>query len=377
MQLANGASATWRVALGPCQGDYEVARLAAHAAMALHSVMHARNKSSCPPVSQAGIDAPGGIHMVIPVLLCGGVGSRLWPVSREAHPKQFLALASELSMLQETLARTVPLECAAPIVLCNEEHRFMVAEQLRQQHVDAAAIMLEPAGRNTAPAVALAALRALQSDDEAVLLVLPADHIIRDVGAFTAAVEAALPATRAGALATFGIVPDAPETGYGYLKRGAAMDGNLYALERFVEKPDAETPRPISRAAITCGTAACSCCLRTATSRSSRRMRRRSSRPARPRWQVAMATWISCDRSAMPSWPAPRTASTTRSWSTRGRGAVVPLDCGWSDVGAWSTLWQVIGSDAAGNVTLGDVMIRGLQRTATCAASRGSSPPPV
>jgi mannose-1-phosphate guanylyltransferase/mannose-6-phosphate isomerase len=356
MQLANGASATWRVALGPCQGDYEVARLAAHAAMALHSVMHARNKSSCPPVSQAGIDAPGGIHMVIPVLLCGGVGSRLWPVSREAHPKQFLALASELSMLQETLARTVPLECAAPIVLCNEEHRFMVAEQLRQQHVDAAAIMLEPAGRNTAPAVALAALRALQSDDEAVLLVLPADHIIRDVGAFTAAVEAALPATRAGALATFGIVPDAPETGYGYLKRGAAMDGNLYALERFVEKPDAAAAEAYLQGGDYLWNSGMFLL------RADRYLEELATHA--PQIEAACREamqqvdgdldFLRPQRDAFLACPADSIDYAVMEHTSD--GVVVPLDCGWSDVGAWSTLWQVSEQDAQGNVTHGDVI---------------------
>src|SRR6056297_926348 len=123
--------------------------------------------------------------MLIPVLLSGGVGSRLWPVSREAYPKQFLALASELSMLQDTMARTKGLESASPLVICNDEHRFMVAEQLRQLSVDPAAIILEPEGRNTAPAVALAAFQALATDPDALLLVLPADHVIRNPESFT------------------------------------------------------------------------------------------------------------------------------------------------------------------------------------------------
>ena len=120
-----------------------------------------------------------GIKMLTPVLLSGGVGSRLWPVSRETHPKQFLPLAGEISMLQETLRRTTGLEAAAPLVVCNEEHRFMVAEQLRQLNLSASALILEPQGRNTAPAVALAALQAIGADPESILLVLPADHLIR------------------------------------------------------------------------------------------------------------------------------------------------------------------------------------------------------
>ena len=126
--------------------------------------------------------------MLTPVILSGGVGSRLWPISREFHPKQFLPLAGELSMLQETLKRTGGLEETAPIVVCNEEHRFMVAEQLRQVELDASALILEPEGRNTAPAVALAALHAASLDSDAVLLVLPADHLIQDVEAFVSAV---------------------------------------------------------------------------------------------------------------------------------------------------------------------------------------------
>jgi mannose-1-phosphate guanylyltransferase/mannose-6-phosphate isomerase len=179
--------------------------------------------------------------MLTPVLLSGGVGSRLWPVSRESHPKQFLPLAGELSMLQETLQRTLGLAESPPLVVCNEEHRFMVAEQLRQVDLAASALILEPDGRNTAPAVALAALQAVQDDPDALLLVLPADHLIQDVSAFVEAVGKAVPLALQGRLMTFGVVPSAAETGYGYIKCGAALDPGLYDLERFVEKPDVET----------------------------------------------------------------------------------------------------------------------------------------
>ena len=148
--------------------------------------------------------------MLTPVLLSGGVGSRLWPVSRETHPKQFLPLASELSMLQETLRRTSGLEEGPPLVVCNEEHRFMVAEQLRQVNIKAGALILEPQGRNTAPAVALAAIQALRADPEALLLVLPADHLMQDVGAFARAVGQAVPLAAQGRMMTFGVVPSQP-----------------------------------------------------------------------------------------------------------------------------------------------------------------------
>ena len=144
-------------------------------------------------------------------------------------------------MLQDTLARTQGLDAAAPVVVCNEEHRFMVAEQLREMAVNPDALILEPEGRNTAPAVALAALRALEADAESVLLVLPADHVITDPDAFVAAVAKALPQAQAGRLMTFGVVPTQPETGYGYIKCGEALADDLFDLEQFVEKPDAET----------------------------------------------------------------------------------------------------------------------------------------
>ena len=173
------------------------------------------------------------MSIVVPVVLSGGAGTRLWPLSRELFPKQLLPLAGgSETMLQATVARTAGLPAVgAPVVVCNEAHRFMVAEQLRQAGVEGARIVLEPVGRNTAPAIALAAHAALaaawtaQAADAAsdgpgpLLLVLPADHVVRDVAAFQAAVRAALPAAEAGRLVTFGVVPEGPETGYGYIRR--------------------------------------------------------------------------------------------------------------------------------------------------------------
>ncbi|MCZ6829442.1 MAG: sugar phosphate nucleotidyltransferase, partial [Gammaproteobacteria bacterium] len=179
--------------------------------------------------------------MLRPVLLSGGVGSRLWPVSREAYPKQFLPLAGENSMLVDTLKRSDGLSGGEPIIICNDEHRFIVAEQLRESGVEGGEIILEPVGRNTAPAVAVAALQALKSDADAMLLILPADHLIQDVAAFTTAVSEALPLARAGHLVTFGVIPTRAETGYGYIHRGQAMAGSAFSIDRFVEKPDAET----------------------------------------------------------------------------------------------------------------------------------------
>ena len=176
--------------------------------------------------------------MLIPVVLSGGSGTRLWPLSRELYPKQLLPLVGKRTMLQETVQRLEGLETAAPLIVCNEAHRFLVAEQLRQLDITPEAIILEPVGRNTAPAIALAALRA---EPGALLLVLPADHVVRDVRAFQAAVRNAQPAAEAGKLVTFGIVPNAPETGYGYIKKVPVGVGQvaapIVALSRSLTPP--------------------------------------------------------------------------------------------------------------------------------------------
>ncbi len=295
--------------------------------------------------------------MLTPVLLSGGVGSRLWPVSRELHPKQFLPLAGELTMLQQTLERTGNLEASAPVVVCNEEHRFMVAEQLRQVGIAPSALILEPVGRNTAPAVALAALQEQARDPEAILLVLPADHIIQDGAAFAEAVTRALPLAREGRLMTFGVVPQAPETGYGYIRCGAALGDELYALEAFVEKPDAETAQGyldsgsylwnsgmfLLRAATYLEQLGefqpemLACCRRAMAS------------------ATADLDFIRPEGGAFAACPADSIDYAVME-HTRA-GGVVALDCGWSDVGAWSALWQVAARDEHGNATQGDVML--------------------
>ena len=295
--------------------------------------------------------------MLIPVLLSGGVGSRLWPVSRETHPKQFLPLAGELSMLQETLRRTTGLEEAPPLVVCNEEHRFMVAEQLRQVNIKASALILEPQGRNTAPAVALAALRAIATDPEAVLLVLPADHLIQNVDAFVAAVSKAVPLASQGRLMTFGVVPSSPETGYGYIKCGAALDADLYDLERFVEKPDAAT----AQAYLDSGNYLWN----------SGMFLLRAATYLDQLGEHAPAILASCRRAMEGARadmdfvrPAPDAFAECPSDSIdyavmekTSAGGVVSLDCGWSDVGAWSALWDVAERDVDGNVCKGDVIV--------------------
>ena len=183
-------------------------------------------------------EAPQTIY---PVILSGGSGTRLWPLSRRAYPKQLLPLVDEKTMLQETALRVAdPTRFSAPLILCNDAHRFIIAEQLRAIEISPLAIALEPVARNTAPAIAAAALIISEHDPDAIMLVLPSDHVIRDPAAFQKAVDTAVAAARSGALTTFGIVPEYPETGFGYLRRGPELEGlpGAYALAEFVEKPD-------------------------------------------------------------------------------------------------------------------------------------------
>jgi mannose-1-phosphate guanylyltransferase/mannose-6-phosphate isomerase len=295
--------------------------------------------------------------MLTPVILSGGVGSRLWPVSREAHPKQFQPLAGELSMLQDTLKRTAGLEGTQPLVVCNEEHRFMVAEQLRQVEILPGALILEPQGRNTAPAVALAALEALGQDPEAVRLVLPADHLILNVPAFVEAVGRAAPLAQQGRLMTFGVVPTSAETGYGYIKCGSSAAESLYDLESFVEKPDAAT----AQAYLDSGNYLWNSgmfLLRAATYleqlghfapdilSSCEQAMRDASRDM---------DFVRPDAAAFDQ--CPRDSIDYAVMEKTDQGGVVALDCGWSDVGAWSALWDVADRDQNGNVSKGDVIL--------------------
>jgi len=179
--------------------------------------------------------------MLVPVILAGGSGSRLWPLSRRMHPKQFLPLSGDKSMLHQTLERLDALPGRdAPIVVCHREHRFLVAEQLRSAGCEAADVLLEPEGKNTAPAIAVGALRALQRTADAVLLVLPADHILHEPAALGAAVQAAETLAAQQYLVTFGVTARAPKTGYGYIRCGAALGEAGFAVQSFVEKPSRE-----------------------------------------------------------------------------------------------------------------------------------------
>ena len=295
--------------------------------------------------------------MLVPIILSGGVGSRLWPVSREAHPKQFLPLATELSMLQDTLQRTADLQAAAPMVVCNEEHRFMVAEQLRQVGLSASAIILEPEGRNTAPAVALAALQALEVDPEAVLLVLPADHLIQDVSSFVGAVGKAMPLASQGQLMTFGVVPTQAETGYGYIKCGDCLASDLYSLDRFVEKPDLVTAEAYVASGDYLWNSGMFLLGAKAYIAELEQFAPEILQACREAMSAATADldFIRPDREAFLACPGESIDYAVMEKTDR--GAVVSLDCGWSDVGAWSALWEVAARDEGGNAVFGDILL--------------------
>jgi mannose-1-phosphate guanylyltransferase/mannose-6-phosphate isomerase len=262
-----------------------------------------------------------------------------------------------MTMLQETLRRTGGLQQSSPIVVCNEEHRFMVAEQLRQLDISPGALVLEPEGRNTAPAVALAALSAVRRDSRALLLVLPADHVIRDVRAFAEAVTRAVPLARDGRLMTFGVVPDSPETGYGYIKCGAQRGGGLFDLDRFVEKPDEAT----ARGYLESGEYFWNSGMFLLSAQVFLDELERLAPEILSACSAAMAgarddlDFIRPDPEAFRRCPSDSIDYAVMERTDR--GGVASLDCGWSDVGAWSALWEVAERDDEGNACVGDVIL--------------------
>jgi mannose-1-phosphate guanylyltransferase / mannose-6-phosphate isomerase len=294
-----------------------------------------------------------------PVILSGGAGTRLWPLSRELHPKQLLALTGEFTMLQETAVRLEGLpNVSRPIVVCNESHRFMVAEQLRQRGITPAAIVLEPVGRNTAPAIALAAHAALGAAGQGadpVLLVLPADHVIRDKDAFQKVVLQALPAALQGKLVTFGIVPSQPETGYGYIRRAAGA-GPVHGIAQFVEKPDEARAREFVASGDYLWNSGM---FLFRASRYLEELGRHAPdiASACSAAHAAAATDLDFLRVDAASFAACRGDSIDYAVMEKTDSAVVvPLDAGWSDVGSWSSLHEALPQDAEGNVLHGDVL---------------------
>ncbi|WP_423186130.1 mannose-1-phosphate guanylyltransferase/mannose-6-phosphate isomerase [Alishewanella sp. d11] len=321
--------------------------------------------------------------MIFPVILAGGSGNRLWPLSRNLMPKQFLNLHGCSSMLQTTVLRLAALEAQLPLVICNEEHRFIAAEQLRQISQLNHNILLEPIGRNTAPAIALAAFTAVKQGSDPLLLVLAADHVIADTAAFTAAVKQAEVLAQADKLVTFGIVPTAPETGYGYIKRGDAVEiggkkgseliscGNLdltpfsstpsFEVAEFVEKPNLATAQGYLASGAyywNSGMFMFKASVYLAELKQHRpdiyaacELAMAETDPDLDFIRVNAAAFKACPEDSIDYAVMEKTQ----------HAVVVPLAAGWSDVGAWSSLWEISEKDANGNVHKGDVLSSGSQ----------------
>ena len=299
-------------------------------------------------------------QMIHPVILSGGAGTRLWPLSRELFPKQLLPLAGERSLIQDTALRVGGRDFAAPLVVCNVEHRFAIAEQLRQSGIEGAALLLEPVARNTAAAVAAAAayLAASGAGEHDCLLVLPSDHVILDGAAFLDAVAKAATAAQYGHLVTFGITPTGPETGYGYIRQGDALDAapGAHAVARFVEKPDLATAQAYLRDGGWSWNSGMFLfplgALRTELATHAPGV------VAAADEAVARATrdldFVRLDRDAFAA--APSISVDYAVMEKTSHAAVVPAALGWSDVGSWSALWEIGRRDGDGNVAQGDVI---------------------
>jgi mannose-1-phosphate guanylyltransferase/mannose-6-phosphate isomerase len=296
-----------------------------------------------------------------PVILSGGSGTRLWPMSRRLLPKQFLPLLSERSMLQDTVLRLAGLaDTAAPIVVSNNEHRFLVAEQLREIDLAPMSQILEPVGRNTAPAVAVAAMHVAAEDPSGVLLVLPADHLIRDVGAFHGAIAEAARLARSGTLVTFGIRPSEAATGYGYIERGELLAGSAaaYRVTRFVEKPDRDTAAKLLESGRYSWNSGMFVLGATPYLDELGRFRPDILAASRRAWEKRAKDldFVRLDADAFGACPSESIDYAVMEKTDL--AAVLPVDIGWSDVGSWSTLWEVGAKDRDGNVTRGDVHLR-------------------
>ncbi|KGE51164.1 mannose-1-phosphate guanyltransferase [Xanthomonas axonopodis] len=298
---------------------------------------------------------------VLPIILSGGSGTRLWPLSRESYPKQFLPLVGDKSMLQSTWLRAAPVAGHAPIVVANEEHRFMAAEQLQQLGVKPSAILLEPKGRNTAPAIAVAALEATRDGADPLLLVLPSDHVIGNEAAFQAAVKVAAEAAAQGKLVTFGIKPTAPETGYGYIKASAGSGAS--AVERFVEKPDLATAQGYLASGEYYWNSGMFLFRASRYLEELRKFHPAIADACQKAWENSKrdADFTRLDKDAFAASP-----SDSIDYAVMEKTAdavVVPLDAGWNDVGSWSSLLDVSKQDAQGNAHHGDVIQLDCQNT--------------
>ena len=294
-----------------------------------------------------------------PVILSGGSGTRLWPMSRTHYPKQFLPLVGDNSLLQQAASR-VPQDAgfAAPLVIANEEHRFLIAEQLREIGGTPQALLLEPVGRNTAPAVCVAALRLAERDPAALMLVTPSDHKIDDVPAFLAAIERAAEAARAGFLVTFGVTPERAETGYGYIERGKKLGAahGAFAVARFVEKPDAATAARYVKSGEFFWNSGIFLFPAALYLSELERLRPEMLTACREALAAARSDddFVRLDKAAFADCPADSIDYAVMEHTER--AAVVPVTMGWSDLGSWDALWESAARDADKNALVGNVI---------------------
>ena len=320
--------------------------------------------------------------LIQPVVLSGGSGTRLWPLSREKYPKQLLSFVGQDSLLQATLRRLEGIDgatCAPPLVVCNDEYRFVVAEQLRLMGLQGR-IVLEPVGRNTAPALTLAALAARAAGDDPVLLVMPADHVVSQVAAFQECVRHAARLAQNGAVVTFGITPDRPETGYGYIQAGAALDaGGACAIARFVEKPDRATAEGYLQQGNYSWNSGVFVLRASVWLNALRLCRPDILEACEAAWNKSTSdlSFVRVDAEAFAACPSDsidyavmERLAGAQAVGGLPQGVVLPLSAGWSDVGAWDALWQILPKDEAGNVSQGRVMLQDCNDTLAYSSGR-------
>lgn len=321
------------------------------------------------------------MQSLIPVILSGGSGTRLWPLSREKHPKQLLSLISEDTLLQATVRRMdglADVELQDPIIVCNEEYRFVIAEQLRLMDKKGS-ILLEPTGRNTAPALTLAALAAMKDGNDPILLVMPSDHVIVDIDSFQSVVLKGMNQAIDGAIVTFGITPDAPETGYGYIQSGEIIDHDnaVHRIARFVEKPDLPTAQSYLDAGTYLWNSGLFMMRASVWLAAIEKCRADILENCRTAWdqgsvdgeflRVDKNIFEQCPKDSIDYAVMERLTTNDNKLPT---GVVIPLSAGWSDVGAWDSLWQVLPKDDVGNVSQGDVVLNNCNNTLVISESR-------
>ncbi|MFH2091844.1 MAG: mannose-1-phosphate guanylyltransferase/mannose-6-phosphate isomerase [Pseudomonadota bacterium] len=298
--------------------------------------------------------------MIVPVILSGGSGTRLWPLSRQLYPKQLIGIYDEKTMLQNTVLRLEGIkDLQPPIIVCNEAHRFMTAEQLREIHVEPGAILLEPVGRNTAPAIALAALKAMEKADDPILLVLPADHVIKEPEKFHAAIQQGYEYAQTDHLITFGVIPDGPETGYGYIKKGSPMQAGATAakIEKFVEKPDLKTAQHYIESGLYCWNSGMFMFKASAIINELELLAPDILKACKA---IIVSGKQDLDFFRLPLDGFETIPSDSIDYAVMEKtvkGVVIPFDAGWNDMGSFDAMWQVGKKDENLNVLKGNVFI--------------------